>query len=198
MNVSLDRMSSRPSIVEPGESTDESINKLLYESEEDWYGDAAFFGAMAHQPILLKRIVALFDAFSQGEHIDAEILELMRLKVAETHQCAYCATVRTQDVRDEVAPKEASVFGEVDTDALTRREYLSVRLAEQLSADPHRITDAFFEELGEVYSDREIIELLLFASIEVGLDRFCIALELDTTERSSYPTGLAYPFEDLE
>ncbi|MFC6964271.1 carboxymuconolactone decarboxylase family protein [Halocatena marina] len=191
-------MSSRPSIIEPGESTDENINKLLYESEEDWYGDAAFFGAMAHQPTLLTRIVSLFDAFSQGEHIDAETLELMRLKVAETHQCAYCATVRTQDVHDEVAPKEASVFGEVDTDALTRREYLAVRLAEQLSADPHRMTDGFFEALGEVYSDREIIELLLFASIEVGLDRFCIALALDTTERSPYPTGLEYPFENFD
>lgn len=192
-------MSSRPDPVEPGGSDDEDVNELLQEAEEGWYGDAAFFGAMARQPALFKRVVALFEEFPQGDQIDLETLELMRLKVAERHQCAYCATVRTEDVREEVAPKEAAIFGdEIDADALTRREYLAVRLAEQLSEDPHRLRDAFFEDLREVYSPEEIIELLLFASIEVGLDRFCIALELDTTERSRYPTGLEYPLEEPE
>lgn len=187
---------SRPNIVHPGESDDAEVNELLREAEQGWYGDTAFFGAMAHQPALFKRITELFSEFARNGYIDEEIFELVRLKVAEAHQCAYCATVRTQDVREEVAPKEEAVFGEVDADALTRREYLAVRLAEQLSTDPHRMTDECFEGLGEVYSDAEIIELLLFTTIEIGLDRFCIALELDTTERSPYPSGLEYPFED--
>lgn len=187
---------ARPDIVHPGESDDAEVNELLREAEEGWYGDAAFFGAMARRPALVKRIVALFEEFPQSERIDAETLELMRLKVAEVHQCAYCATVRTQDLREDVGPKEEAIFGEVDADVLTQREYLAVRLAEQLSTDSHRITDEFFDDLGDVYSEAGIVELLLFASLEVGLDRFCIALELDTTERSPYPTGLEYPLEE--
>jgi alkylhydroperoxidase family enzyme len=120
----------------------------------------------------------------------------MRLKIAECHQCAYCATVRTLDVREAVAHKEDAVFGTVDEEGLSREEYLAVRLAEQLSQDPHRLTGEFFDELRDVYTESEIIELLLFGSLEVGLDRFCIALELQTTDDSAYPDDLEYPLEN--
>lgn len=185
----------RPGIVKPGESDDVATNELLESARDGWYGDAAFFGAMAHRPALLDGVVSLFEQFPQSDRISQETLELMRLKVADVHQCAYCSTVRTEEVKAAVEPKESAVFGEVDEDELTRREVLSVRLAEQLSRDPHRLTDEFFGELREEFSEAEAVELLLFASLEVGLDRFCIALELDTTEESPYPSGLTYPYE---
>lgn len=189
-------MPSRIGHVRPGDATDQAVNELLHEAEEGWYGDAAFFGAMAHQPTLLKRIVSLFRAFPQSEHLSPVLLELVRLKIAECHQCAYCATVRTEAVRDDVSPKEEAVFGEIDAGPLTRREELAVRLAEAMSTDPQRITDEFFDELRTVFDDATLTELLLFASLEIGLDRFCIALTLDTTAESSYPSGLEYPLED--
>lgn len=188
-------MSERPDSVRTGEIDDSEVNDIL-ETAEDSYGDAAYFGAMAHTPELLKRIVETFDAFGQGERIDSALLELMRLKIAECHQCAYCATVRTLDVREAVAHKEDAVFGTVDEEGLSREEYLAVRLAEQLSQDPHRLTGEFFDELRDVYTESEIIELLLFGSLEVGLDRFCIALELQTTDDSAYPDDLEYPLEN--
>jgi len=189
-------MNGRPDIVHPGEADDEAVDELLKEAESGWYGDAAFFGAMAHVPEIFECIVDTFEAFGQGEHVDPALLELMRLKIAECHQCAYCATVRTLAVRDEVAEKEDHVFGTIDEDGLTRREYLAVRLAEQLSKDPHRITPGHFVELRDVYAETEVIELLLFGSLEVGLDRFCIALELQTTDHSAYPDDINYPLGD--
>lgn len=189
-------MGSRPKPLEPDDVEDGEARDLLADAETGWYGDAAFFGAMAHCPEIFKHLAAAFESFAQRDVIDAELLELMRLKVAECHQCAYCATVRTLEVRDEVAPKEDAVFGDVDEDDLTRREYLAVSLAESLSEDPHRLTDEFFRDLGEVFSEDEIVELLLFASLEVGLDRFCIALELQTTDESAYPDDIEYPMEN--
>lgn len=188
-------MPSRIEHVRPGNAADESVNELLSEAEEGWYGDAAFFGVMAHQPTLLERIVSVFRAFPQSEQLSPETLELARLKVADLHRCAYCATVRTVAVRGDVSPKEEAVFGEIDPGSLTRREELAVRLAEGMSTDPQRITDEFFDELRVVFDDATLIELLLFVSLEIGLDRFCIALTLDTTEESHYPSGLEYPFE---
>ncbi|RQG99237.1 carboxymuconolactone decarboxylase family protein [Natrarchaeobius oligotrophus] len=189
-------MSSRPNPLTPEDVDDDRVGKLLEDAETGWYGDAAFFGAMARCPPIFEHLVAAFESFGLGANVDAELLELMRLKVAESHQCAYCATVRTLDVREEVAPKEDAVFGDVDADALSRREYLAVSLAEVLSNDPHRLSDDFFAELGREFSDDEIVELLLFAALEVGLDRFCIALELQTTDDSAYPDDLDYPLEN--
>lgn len=190
-------MADRLPVLEPGDSPDADVNELLAEAQEEWYEDAAFFGAMAHQPTLFKRLVRTLAAFPQSDAIGLDLLELMRLRVARVHECAYCATVRTRAVRDEVATREAAVLAdEIDADALTRREYLGVRLVDLLSADPHRITDEDFDELAAAFSEPELVELLLFASLEIGLDRFTIALNLDTTEESPYPTGLEYPLED--
>lgn len=189
-------MCARPNIIRPGDTDDQSIREILADAETSWYGDAAFFGAMAHCPEILKNIVTTFESFGQGTNIDSELLELMRLKVAEVHQCAYCATVRTLEVREAVKPKEDAIFGDIDEEALSHREYLAVSLAEQLSKDPHRIRDETFEALNEVFTEAEIIELLLFTSLEIGLDRFCIALELQPTDESAYPDDVEYPLEN--
>lgn len=77
---------------------------------------------------VFNRIV-VFEAFPTSDGLDPELIELVRLKVADTRQCAYCATVRTEEVRDDVAPKERAIFGdEIDPEALTDGEYLAVRL----------------------------------------------------------------------
>jgi len=184
-------------IVEPGESTDEQVNDLLREASEEWYEDAAFFGAMAHQPTVFRRLAETLSAFPQSDGISPDLLELVRLRVAKCHECAYCGTVRTMGVRDDIAPKEAAVLADdIDETDLTHREVLAVQLADSISSDPHRITDAFFADLREEFSIEELTELLLFCSLEVGLDRFTIALTLDTTEDSPYPTGLEYPLSD--
>ena len=62
-----------------------------------------------------------------------------------------------------------------------------------MANDPHAFTDDFFDDLREVYTDAEISKLLVFAGIEIGLGRFCIALTLDTTAESHSLTGLEYP-----
>lgn len=189
-------MTSRPMPLDSDAVSDPEVAERIEDAKSGWYGDAAFFGAMAHCPEIFNHIVAAFESFGQRANIDTELLELMRLKVAESHQCAYCATVRTLDVRDAVKPKEDAVFGDITEDELTRREYLAVSLAKQLSEDPHRIHDDFFENLQEVFTEAEIIELLLFGSLEVGLDRFCIALELQPTDDSAYPDDVEYPLEN--
>jgi alkylhydroperoxidase family enzyme len=189
-------MGSRPNIIRPQDTDDQTTRELLREAESSWYGDAAFFGAMAHRPEIFKNIVTMFESFGQGTSVDLELLELMRIKVAELHQCAYCATVRTVEVRNAVKPKENAIFGDIDEDRLTDREYLAVSLAEEISEDPHKIRENLFDDLQGVFAESEIVELLLFASLEVGLDRFCIALELQPTDNSAYPDHVEYPMED--
>jgi alkylhydroperoxidase family enzyme len=187
-------MPSRIDPVDVDESDDSAVNERLRETTEAWYGDSAFFGAMAHRPPLLQNFMHLFETFAESARLSAELLELARLRVAAVHECAYCRTVRNQEVADAVAPREAAVLDDdINTEPLSDREALAVRLAEQMSRDPQRITDAFFTQLREEFTDETLIELLLFLSIEVGLDRFTVAIQLDTTDEGPYPTGLEYP-----
>lgn len=192
-------MTSRISPLQPGDAADDEVNEFLRKAAEGWYEDTAYFGAIAHQPALLKDLVSIFEQFPQSSRLGADLFELMRLKIAHEHRCAYCGTVRTAAVREEVAPKEQALFeDDLESDVFSQRERSAIRLAGHLSKNPHGISDGFFEELRESFTDDELIELLLFASLEVGLDRFCIALQLNTTQQSHYPTGLEYPLENPE
>jgi AhpD family alkylhydroperoxidase len=188
-------MSSRIDPLEPGETGDEVTDELLREANAV-YEDSAYFGAIAHKPELFRRLLQLFDPFPDSDALDEELLEVARLAVAEANGCAYCATVRNKDVEEAVSEKERAVFGDPDAeDLLSDEERLAVELAERLSTEPHRITDEFVADLRESFGEEGFVELLLFVSLEVGLDRFTIALELTPDEKSPYPSDLEYPFE---
>lgn len=189
-------MPSRVEPLEPGESDDEEVNEILHEFEEGWWADTAMMGTIGHEPSLLKSIIPVFEAFFAGGRIDPHIFEMMRLKTGEINRCAYCASVRSQSVRDEVGPKEDALFGEIEGDEFSPRERLAVELAEQMAGDPNYITDEFFEELGEEFTDDEIVELVFACSIFNFGNKFNITMTLDADEGSQYPTGLEYPLED--
>ncbi|MDH3476516.1 MAG: hypothetical protein OEM59_22785 [Rhodospirillales bacterium] len=188
-------MSSVVQPLKPGESPDAAVNDLLQQAKEGWWNDTAMFGVIARQPDLLKTIVPVFAAFFMAGRIPPHMFELMRLKTGEINRCTYCATVRAAGVRDEVGPKEGAVFGEIDESALTRREYLGVRLAEYMAGDPNYIPDPFYDELKAEFSEEEIVELIFACSVFNFGNKFNIAMRLDATEESKYPTGLKYPLE---
>lgn len=191
-------MPSRIEPLEPGESDDERVNEILHQFEEDWWADTAMMGVVGRVPPLLKTIIPVFESFFAGERIEPHIFEMMRLKTGEINRCAYCASVRSQGVRDEVGPKEDALFGDIDADEFGPREYLAVDLAEQMAGDPNYITDEFFADLREEFTDDEIVELVFAASIFNWGNKFNITMTLDADEASQYPTGLEYPLEDPE
>lgn len=181
-----------------GESPDTAVNELLQQAMDGWWKDSAMFGVLARQPSLLKTIVPVFASFFMAGRIPPQLFELMRLKTGEINRCAYCATVRTAGIRDQVAPKECAVMGKIDEKALSRREYLAVRLAEYMAGDPNSITDDFYRELKDEFSDEEIVELVFACAIFNFGNKFNITMRLDTTEESDYPKGMAYPLETAQ
>jgi alkylhydroperoxidase family enzyme len=178
-----------------GESTDSAVNELLQQARDGWWKDAAMFGVLARQPSILKTIVPVFESFFMAGRIPPQLFELMRLKTGEINRCAYCATVRTAGIRDQVAPMECAILGKIDEKVLPRREYLAVKLAEYMAGDPNSIPDPFYMELKKEFSDEEIVELVFACSIFNFGNKFNITMRLDTTEESDYPKGMAYPFE---
>jgi alkylhydroperoxidase family enzyme len=189
------------SIIEPlrpGESPDPQVNQLLKQATEGWWNDSAMFGVIGRQPDLLKKIVPVFEAFFFAGRIPAHLLELMRLKTGEINRCAYCATVRAAGVRDQVRPKEVAVFGEVDPDPLSRREYLAIRLAEQMAGDPNYIPDQFYDELKAEFSEEEIVELVFACSVFNFGNKFNITMRLDAAPDSKYPKGMTYPLTEAK
>ncbi len=191
-------MSTVVTPLKPGESPDAEVNDLLQQAKDGWWNDTAMFGVIARQPDLLKKIVPVFEAFFMAGRIPAPMFELMRLKTGEINRCTYCATVRAAGIRDEVAPKEIAIFGDIDEKTLSRREYLGVKLAEYMAGDPNYIPDSFYEDLKAEFSEEEIVELIFGCSVFNFGNKFNITMRLDADQESKYPKGMNYPLTEAQ
>ena len=191
-------MSSVVQPIKPGESPDARVNELLQQAQDGWWNDTAMFGIIGRQPDLLKTIVPVFEAFFMAGRIPPHMFELMRLKTGEINRCTYCATVRAAGVREDVAPKELAIFGEIDGGALSRREYLGIKLAEYMAGDPNYIPDSFYDELKAEFTEEEIVEMVFGCSIFNWGNKFNITMRVDAAEDSKYKSGMTYPLEAAE
>ena len=65
------------------------------------------------------------------------------------------------------------------SDLLSARERAAIRFAEKLTVDHHTIDDALWAELRRHFSEAEIIELVMHATLYIGFGRFNELLGLD-------------------
>ena len=61
----------------------------------------------------------------------------------------------------------------------SEREKLALRIAERMALDHHRLDDAFFSDLRQVFSDAEILELGMITGQFIGFGRLVAALDLE-------------------
>ena len=65
------------------------------------------------------------------------------------------------------------------SELLTARERVGIRFAEKLTVDHRKVDDALWAELRRHFSEAEIIELVVHATLYIGMGRFNEILGLD-------------------
>ncbi len=108
-------------------------------------------------------------------------------------------TVRTAAVSGDVTPREAECAKHQPKagDVLNEREALAVSLAERIALDPHTVTDDFFGELKQVFSENEIVEMVFACGIFNWGNKFNITMHMDSDGASTYDSDMAYRQESL-
>ena len=82
-------------------------------------------------------------------------------------------------------------------DVLTDREALGVSLAERIALDPHTVTDDFFAQLQQHFSDDEIVEMVFACGIFNWGNKFNITMNMDSADESTYETDMQYRREEI-
>ena len=82
-------------------------------------------------------------------------------------------------------------------DALNEREALGISLAERMALDPHTVTDEFFTQLKEHFSEDEIVEMVFACSIFNWGNKFNITMNMDSADDSEYETDMEYRREEI-
>lgn len=84
-------MGTRITPVAPGEGADDDVNGLIgFAGSENGFKDPEMFGLIGKSPELLKAVGPAFAYIFAGQSkIPMYVIEMMRLKAAETNACTY-------------------------------------------------------------------------------------------------------------
>ncbi len=86
----------------------------------------------------------------------------------------------------------AALAHKLDTQTLTLREAAAIRLIDCMVTDPHTVTDTFFRELQQHFTEEELIELVFAGALFIWGNHFNITMRVDTDAESAYPHNLSY------
>ena len=146
---------------------------------------------LAHAPQAAMGPLQFGAALVMNRTLPERLIELLRLRVAFHNQCRSCMAIRYQVAADEVSEDLVCSLEQPDqADDLSEQERLALELGDRFACNHLSIDAEFFEQLKALFSEAEIIELLLHCALYVGMGR--LAAVLDMTEE--LPSGFAQPF----
>ena len=82
-------------------------------------------------------------------------------------------------------------------EVLNEREALGISLAERMALDPHTVTDEFFAQLKDHFSEDEIVEMVFACSIFNWGNKFNITMNMDSADESEYDSDMEYRREEI-
>jgi Uncharacterized conserved protein len=163
--------------VEPVNDTDklEAIQPLIETCEENGTPGPTFFELIGHRPEIASTFLDNWNATFYGGTVDHCLKELVRLHLANLHECSYCGSVGSNRARDlGLTDDKVRALEEFETDdRFTEKERAALRFAEDFFHGEHT-----FDELREHFDDGEIMELLWFVGLQDAGEKVVSSLGL--------------------
>ena len=180
---------SRISFVPMSDWTDELKNFTAADSATEL--ELGITRMLAHAPGAALGPISFGAALVNNRTLPERLIELLRLRVAFHNQCRSCMAIRYRAAHGEVSEDDVcSLERPEEAACLDDRERLAVELGDRFACDHLSIDEAFFNELKQLFSEAEIMELLMHCALYVGVGR--LAAVLDMTE--DLPEGFSLPF----
>ncbi|HMJ37850.1 MAG TPA: carboxymuconolactone decarboxylase family protein [Baekduia sp.] len=154
--------------------------------------DSALNGVMAHHAAFFEQYFSFFYPAHEQGVLDTRIKEIARLEVARLNNCTTCLMARyasaTRDGLDEDRIAQLDL-PEAERD-LDDRERLAVEFADRMAYDHQRIDQGFIDQLAEVFSPAEILELGMMIGQYLGFGRLLVALDIHEYSPVTFVPGL--------
>ena len=141
--------------------------------------------ALAHHPALFKALIGVYEAFAESTSVERRYMELGVLICSRANACDYCLKHHTPLAHASglsIEQLQCIERGDWKTkrDLWSEQEWLVIRYAEQLTAEPYRIRDELFTELHRLFDDGQIVEMTMRFALCSAWNKFNDALGLDT------------------
>lgn len=120
----------------------------------------------------------LYKAYNSLNHenFDQSLRALIELKVSQLNGCAYCCRVhQAEALKAGVSEEKIDALQHWETASVfSDKERAALKLAELVTATPKE-SKAYIQDLGELFTEREIVDLTLCISIMNALNRMAIS-----------------------
>ena len=151
-------------------------------------GDATFFEIGANAPELMDWYSEEFyGKLFYGGRVDIRTKELMRYRLSMTHGCAFCNKGNIEDARSagvneaqlrNIMDEESEAFSEKDTAVLKLVDEI---VLQNMNGN---LSNKLYENLKKYFSDAEIFELGMVASLMTGMAKFLFVFDLVEKEKN--------------
>ncbi len=151
-------------------------------------GDATFIEVSGNNPEVYDWYFKDFykKLFYSGR-LETSLVELVRLRLANVHGCAFCNKGDTAHaLKSGISQEKVDSLGDYLLGPFTNREKAALKLADEMVLNNQRgdLNSELYKELKKDFTDGEIYELGMIMAVLVGVAKFTFVFDL--VEKEDY------------
>lgn len=160
--------------------------KTAFDSAAELHGDTTFVSVFGNAPAAFDWYIERFyKEFFYSGRVPRQVVELVRLRLANVHGCVFCNRSDTKAaIAAGVTQDQVNSLGHYETGPFTQQERAALALADvmALSNPDGVVTPDLHSDLRDQFSEGQIVELGVIMGVLCGMAKMVFAFDL--VERS--------------
>ncbi len=145
------------------------------------------FRTVAHRPEILQTMIAHFEAILHTGTLPLKLKELAIVRTSQLNRCDYCLASHSRICKklgwnDDQLIHLADYADRTD---FTHQEKVALQLAEWMTRNEGPLTEEQWEQVRDVFSEGEVVELMAAIGLFNYFNRFNNLLEMEPTAPAS-------------
>ena len=151
-------------------------------------GDATFIEVSGNNPEVYDWYFKdFYKKLFYSDRLETSLVELVRLRLANVHGCAFCNKGDTAHaLQSGISQEQVDSLGDYLFGPFSTREKAALRLADEmvLNNNHGNLNSELYKELKKDFTDGEIYELGMIMAVLVGVAKFTFVFDL--VEKEDY------------
>jgi uncharacterized peroxidase-related enzyme len=141
------------------------------------------FRTVAHRPEIFQTMIAHFEAILHTGTLPLKLKELAIVRTSQLNNCSYCLASHSRICKKLGWSDEQLIhladYGERSD--FTHKEKVALQLAERMTRNEGPLTEEQWQEVRDVYSEGEVVELMAAIGLFNYFNRFNNLLDMEVT-----------------
>ena len=154
----------------------------MWDHSKALHGDTTFFEVMGNAPEATDWYLNdFYKKLFQSGRLDPRIVELVRLRLANVHGCAFCnRSDRIASLAAGLSEAEVDAIATPETGPYDERQKAALALADVmvLTNPMGHVSRELYARLKHSFTDAELVELGLIMAVLTGMAKFIFAFDL--------------------